>query len=233
MRVAALALAGLLSACGGSGDGPASAPTNVSVVAHDTYVTVSFDQQPGYTYWIFSAAADSITRDNYLQFPSARLTWPATSPQVISGLTNGTTYSFIINATKGGSQAGPASASISAVPRIAGVNWTAGTAISGVNVRGLAYGYANYIAVGNGGAIYKTADKGTTWTATTSNVTDDLYGAVTGSSLVMAVGAGGKVLTTTDATTWTVQTNAATTATLYGVTYGSAKYVAEIGRAHV
>ena len=208
-RLFALALVALLAACG-SGSAPDEVPTGVTAVPGDGYVTVSWESKPGYTYWVFSAAADSITRDNYLNYPSARITKDAVSPQIIAALANGTRYSFIVNATEDGSPAGPASASISAMPRLAGSQWTPGASIGSFDLRGLTYWSAKYVAVGTGGAIYTSGD-GLTWTAATASATTTaLNAAAVSSAMAIAVGDSGTIVTSTDAATWTARTSGVT-----------------------
>lgn len=222
---AAIAAAGLLLSCGGNEDkAPQGVPTGFAVEAGDTSVVVTWDQKPGLTYWVFSAAAPSITRDNYRDFPSARITQPATSPQLITGLTNGTTYSFLINATENGSSAGPSTVSIASVPRLAGGNWTLGPALpADINAISLATG--GYVAVGAGGLLYTRESKiGAAWVAGTSGVTSSLNSAAAlGQTIV--VGDGGVILTSTDAKTWTARTSG-TTVRLNGVVAGLGTFLA-------
>lgn len=219
------AAAALLLSCGGNEDkAPQGVPTGFAVQPGDTSVVVTWDQKPGLTYWIFSAAAPSITRDNYRDYPAARITQPATSPQLITGLTNGTTYSFLINATENGSAAGPSTASIAAVPRLAGGTWTLGTALpADINAISLATG--GYLAVGAGGLLYTRESKiGADWVAGTSGVSTALNGAAAlGQTIV--VGDGGVILTSTDAKTWTARTSG-TTVRLNGVVAGLGAFLA-------
>jgi len=224
-RAAALAATALLLSCGSDNTdkAPKSAPTGFAVSAGDSSAVVTWDMQPGLTYWIFSAAAPSITRDNFNQFAAARITQPATSPQLITGLVNGTTYSFLINATDSGSAAGPATASIAVVPRLAGSSWTA-IAPLGADLNAIGFGSAKYVAVGAGGAVFtRGAGLADTWTAATSGVTENLNG-VAGGGLLVAVGDSGTVITSGDATAWTARTSG-TTARLNSVLFGQFAYV--------
>jgi len=221
----AIAAAALLMSCGGNEDkAPQGVPTGFAVQSGDTSAVVTWDQKPGLTYWIFSAAAPSITRDNYREFPAARITQPATSPQLITGLTNGTTYSFLINATENGGAAGPSTASIAVVPQLAGGTWTLGTALPGdINAISLATG--GYVAVGAGGLLYTREPKiDAAWVAGTSGVTTSLNAAAA-LGLTIAVGDGGVILTSTDAKTWTARTSG-TTARLNGVVAGLGTFLA-------
>mgnify|MGYP002778172594 CR=1 FL=1 len=211
LRAAGLAALALLASCGGNSDNaPTAAPSGFSVSPGDSSVVVTWTMEPGQTYWIFSAAAPSITRDNYRNFPAARITQPAVSPQIITGLSNGTTYSFLINATQGGSPSGPSTTSIAAVPRLAGDAWTLGTPLS-VDLNAVGIGGGRYLAVGNGGAIFtRPAAIDGTWTAATSGVTANLNGLAGSGALAVAVGDNGTIISTTNATDWTARTSGTT-----------------------
>jgi hypothetical protein len=220
-----LAALALLASCGNSNsdDAPTAAPTGFAVAPGDTSVVVTWNMEPGLTYWIFSAAAPSITRDNYSRFAGANITQPAVSPQIIGGLANGTTYSFLINATRDGSAAGPATTSIAAVPRRAGETWTVGAPLA-ADLNAVSFFSGRYLAVGNGGALFSsTTGDGGTWTATPSGVTVNLNGIV-GGGLAVAVGDGGTVISSTDGTTWTPQTSGVSTR-LNAITVGQGLFV--------
>jgi hypothetical protein len=225
-RALVLATAALLTACGANDDdAPRTAPTGFAVSAGDTSVVVTWDMEPGLTYWIFSAAAPAITRDNFSQFAAARITQPATSPQLISGLANGTTYSFVINATRGGSAGGPATASIAAVPRLAGGVWTAGAPLA-ADLNAIGFGAGRYLAVGAGGALF-TRGGGvldTVWTAGSTGTSANLNGLVT-AALIVAVGDAGTIVTSSDAVAWTARASG-TGARLNAVAFAVSAYVA-------
>src|SRR5512141_3382684 len=87
MALAALAVAACNGVSGG-GSKP-DAPTNVKVVPGDSSVTVSWDMQSGVEYWIFLAAAPSISTDNWTTLPQARVLRNAVSPQIVANLVNG------------------------------------------------------------------------------------------------------------------------------------------------
>lgn len=205
--VAALSL---LAACGGSksDDAPATAPTGFSVEPADGGVIVRWNQEPGLTYWVFSAEAQSITRDDYNRFPSARITQPAVSPQFIGALTNGRFYAFLVNATQSGSPAGPSTVSLAAQPRPAGDTWTFGAPLSAGDLNavasgGLATGGFKYVAVGAGGSVFtRPAAIDGNWTAASSGVTATLNGLL-GGGVLMAVGDAGTIITSSDGLTWT------------------------------
>lgn len=215
-----------LAACngGGSSGSPAVAPSGITLQAIDSGVIVTWNQDPTLDYWIFSAAAPSITTTNYIQFPDARVQKSVVSPLIISGLTNGTTYSLVMNSTKSGSPAGPASSSFSFVPKIAGVTWTAKTPFATANITsGTAGTAANLVTVGSGGAIYTTTDR-TTWTPRTSTTTNDLKGVAfsAATSSFVAVGANGTIITSSDGVTWTARTSGVSSrlnAVAYAITF--------------
>ncbi len=224
-RAVTLAALALLASCGNSNsdDAPTAAPTGFAVAAGDTSVVVTWDMEPGLTYWVFSAAAPSITRDSYNRFAGAAITQPAVSPQVIGGLVNGTTYSFLVNATRNGSPAGPSTTSIAAVPRLAGDTWTVGAPL-GTDLNALSFFVGKYLAVGNGGALFtSTTGNSGTWTATPTGVTVNLNGVAAG-GVAVAVGDGGTIISSTDAAAWTPQTSGVTTR-LNAITVGSGLFV--------
>lgn len=215
----------LLSACRGSGSS-APAPTNVQVEAGDSSAKVSWDMAPGVEYWIFKAAVPDLTPQSCLPLPECGIIMKAASPTVVSGLVNGTTYSFTINGRRDGGKGGSGSPSVQAVPRLAGSTWIVGTSQGSSALRGITFGSV-FVAAGDGDALFSSTD-GVNWTTLTSPVTGANYKAATyygGNYLV--VGAGGVVLRSSDATaTWPQQTSG-TTNDLYAISnYGAAGYVA-------
>jgi predicted small lipoprotein YifL len=216
----------LLTGCGNKGD-PAPAPADVRVVPGDGSATVSWTMAPGVEYWMFAAVANSVTPQNCNSLTLCRTILNATSPLVVSGLINGTTYSFTVNGRTGGGPGGPGSIPVSTVPRLAGASWTVGTSIGSNDLRGVTYGAAVVavgvvvpvgvvVAVGTQGAMFSSSDGGITWTALTSGVSSDLNAAVYG-GIYMAAGAGGAMLSSSDAITWT-SLNSATPNNIYALT---------------
>lgn len=114
------------------------------------------------------------------------------------------------------------------------VTWDAGTAVGSAGMRSLARGTGGtYIAVGDGGVIYKNTASGitgtTAWTAQTSNTSSNLYGVSYVNSTFIAVGAGGVLLTSDDnGDTWIVQTSN-TTNDLYQVAYDDVSTYVAVG----
>jgi len=84
---------------------------------------------------------------------------------------------------------------------------------------GLVSGAAVYVAVGNGGKIFTSADF-ITWTAATSPTGNNLYNVSTPNGVFVATGANGTLLTSADASTWTPQ-NSNTPNALRSATYGT------------
>jgi len=221
--LATLAAALVLAGCGKPG-APADPPGDVAVVAGDRRFTVTWTMVPNVEYWLFYAPANVITQDNWDTLPGAILVRPAVSPTVITGLANGTTYSFMIDGRIDSGPAGTATPSTSVVPRAAGADWTQGTSLGGMQLRGLAYG-AVFVAVGDGGEIFSSAD-GAAWTAQTSPVVGTaLNAALYYGGNYLAAGAAGTIVRSTDAVTWTSLTPA-TGEDLYALTTSGIVYLA-------
>ncbi|MCX7175141.1 MAG: hypothetical protein NT159_14715 [Proteobacteria bacterium] len=227
--LAAFVLAGCLGGAFNLGSS-ANPPADVTLVAGDSSVTVSWTMAPNVQYWIFSAPADSITTDNWTKLSGGKATINAVSPQVVSGLSNDLKYSFTINARVDGGPGGPGSASVSVVPRLAGAKWSVGKPLAN-DLRGTAFGTI-FVAVGARGALYSSPDFNSwtpvTWTPLTNPLTSlpDLNAVTYGISSYIVAGAGGAVLLSTDAITWTAQ-NSGTANNLYTlVSNGSTLFVA-------
>ena len=177
-----------LAACGGGGD-KADAPVGgITATPGNGQVTITWTAVPGVEYWVaYAANASAIDMSN---LPANHL-WVTnvTSPYVLTGLTNGVTYAFAMNARTNGGPGGPQTASKTAVPRMAGISgsWLAGTALTNPPsspattlpaLRGLTYDGTNFVAVGDAGSIYKSTD-GAAWTG--------VAGANTGTNNLSAV----------------------------------------------
>jgi hypothetical protein len=210
-RLGALLLCALLVSCGGKG-GPAAAPSSgATAAAGDSQVTVTWTPDPGVQYWLWYVAGSSINSANPTTTPGHLTVINVTSPYVLTGLTNGTTYSFTVNGRVDGGPGGPGTPSVSAVPRPAGVTWTAGGAMGVGDMHGLAFatptgGSATYVAAGNAGAIYTSADA-LTWTAVTSGTASALNAVVFTLGQFISVGAAGTIVKSTDSVTWTASTS--------------------------
>ena len=220
----------IVAACGGGlGGGSAeSPPADVKVVAGDGGVTVSWTMQSGVEYWVFSAASSGISPESWASLPQARVVRNATSPQIIAGLTNGTTYSFTVNARSSGGPGGSGSTSISVVPRLAGLQWNQGLPLASTNLKGLGYVLLTspgvFVTVGAAGTAFASVDA-INWTAVNSAVTTDLNAVAFGGGKWVAVGAGGITTNSVDASTWTTSASG-TTNDLYALTVGANGVVA-------
>src|SRR5882672_4969890 len=112
LRVIALASVVAVAGCHRQADAPGDAPSNLKVEPGEGRVTVSWDQQPGLTYWIFFQAGGTVTA----AAPGVPLIFDVHSPQVVAGLTNGVQYAFVMNATNQDSPGGPSTPEVLAVP---------------------------------------------------------------------------------------------------------------------
>ena len=115
-RAALLVLAAsalVISGCGGGGSSTPpkpAAPTGVTATPGDTQVSVTWTAVAGATsYNVYYGTSTGVTA------ATGTLVENVTSPADVSGLTNGTTYYFIVTAVNGGGES-DASAEVSAVP---------------------------------------------------------------------------------------------------------------------
>src|SRR6266480_1174293 len=223
LRVIALASLVALAGCHRQADAPSDAPTGLKVEEGDGQVTVSWDQQPGLTYWIFFQAGSTVTA----AAPGVPLIFDAQSPRIVFPLTNATQYAFVMNATNHDSKAGPSTPVALAVPRLAGAKWTSGAALGAQNLNGVAYGPTTnrIVTVGNsvpgtpptptifaGDFNYTSANPPgvTAWTPPTSipaGFVSDLSAVMFSGSQFIALGTDGSILTSADGNTWILSTN--------------------------
>jgi len=213
LKLLSLMLAIAVSSCGGGSS--ADPPTGFVATAGGGQVTLTWNATPGVSYWLlYSATSSAIDMKN----PPASHTWvtPVTSPYVVTGLTNGTTYAFAIDGRVGGGAGGTQTATIFAVPRPAGsgtwsggvASWIAATGTtppSTLDVTSVMYGVNSssvydYMAVtssnnGGTGTIYYSTD-GQTWTqdgaAIAQNYTASMYFSY--ASRFLAASSGGNYL---------------------------------------
>ena len=206
-KVAAVISSVLMAACGG-GDSATPPVGGLTLDPGDGQVTVSWAATAGVEYWLGYLAASSVSLAS-----GSPHTWVTnvSSPYTVTGLTNGTTYSFAMNGRTNGGPGGASTASVSTVPRTGGVTWTAGSATGTANLRSVAYGTAsdatvNYVAVGDGGAMYR-GTTGAAWTTVTTGPTINFRAALYTLSKFIAAGAGGNIYYSTDIATWTAATS--------------------------
>lgn len=228
----------ILTACGGGTSTKPEPPVGgLSVSAGDSEVTITWKETPGVEYWIFASPnSPNLTLSTWLATLGSTYRLKVTSPFIVTGLTNGTPYSFFITGRINGGPGSDATPTVIATPRLAGIEWTPGVTLNTGAKTALTYGnyldattntyIYKYIAAGNGGRLFNASDIGT-WTALTSPVTADLNAAefVPTMSRFMAVGAGGKIVTSPDSQTWTEGTSV-TTENLNAIATGGSMVVA-------
>jgi hypothetical protein len=211
---AIFSIAAVLNACNSGSGSSAEAPPDLSAAAGDARVTLTFTQAPGVEYWLFYAPVAGVTTSNWASLNGRAIT-RISSPYTLSGLVNGTTYSFTINGRKDGGPGGPGSPTQTAIPRLAGAVWSVGTPLGTTSLNAVATGVltTNSVAnnttvtVGAGGVIF-SAIGGEKTTARTNPVgVTDLNGVAYGSLGYVAVGAAGTILFSADAITWAAQTS--------------------------
>ena len=208
----------LLAACGGSSTPSTPAPPvgGLSVVAGDSQVTVSWKETPGVEYWIFAAPNNpNLSLNNWLATSGSTYRLKVTSPYAVTGLTNGTPYSFFMTGRTNNGPGGAATPTVAATPRLAGSEWTSASTLNTGTPTGMTYGsyldiasntvLNTYLAVGNGGKIFRTADLNT-WTAITPVVNVNLHAAEYSFTKFIAVGEGGTILYSSDSKIWTPAT---------------------------
>ena len=215
-RALLLSLVSLVAACGGRG-GPADPPTGLTVTAGDGQVVLSWNATAGVEYWLPYAPQSAFNSPDFTTTAGLRWVTKVTSPYVFSGLINGQTYTFALDGRIGNGKGGPLSQVFTLTPRYAGSVWNSDAAFPNpVPMRGIAWGLASdthsyYLAAGEGGALYKSANDVTssslTWTAiTSSNITSHLNAAIYTLGQFIVVGDGGTVSASVDLASWTTST---------------------------
>jgi hypothetical protein len=177
---------------------------------------VSWKETPGVEYWIFAAPnTPNLSLDNWLATSGSTYRLKVTSPYVVTGLTNGTPYSFFMTGRTNSGPGGDATPTVAATPRLAGSEWTSSSTVNTGTPTGLTYGsyldvasntvLYTYVAVGNDGKMFRAADFNT-WTAITPVVNVNLHAAEYSFAKFIAVGAGGTILYSSDSKIWTQST---------------------------
>ncbi|MGV0960891.1 MAG: WD40/YVTN/BNR-like repeat-containing protein [Limnohabitans sp.] len=213
-RALLLTLLSLVAACGGRG-GPADPPAGFTVTAGDGQVVVRWDMTAGVDYWLPYAPQAAFNSPDFTTTSGLRWVTQVTSPYVLTGLTNGQTYTFALNGRTGSGKGGDLTVPVTLAPRVAGSVWQTGGVLTGA-VRGITWGAASdtvsyYLAAGDGGALYKSTNDGTSsglsWTPITgSGLTSPLNAAIYTLSKFIVVGNGGTVSSSADLATWTTST---------------------------
>ena len=240
--VAALAAALVLLSVGCGNGEPAPAPTGLAVSAGEASATVSWDMTDGVEYWLFfgpSSIAPTTTSSmqGWFGLPGGNVLLKATSPYVVTGLPDGLSYSFSVNARTNGGPGGPGSTAVTVTPRIAGTSWLAGSTVPATtDLRSVTFGATTgttttvpvntYVAAGTGGAIYSSLD-GATWSAVNGASSRNINAAAYFGTFKL-VGDDGLVLLSSDAASWTAQTSG-TTQNLYAIASNSLNLNVAVG----
>ena len=237
MLLFALLASVLIAGCGSSGNSADAPVGGLVVVPGDGIITVSWATEPGVDYWLFYAPATSISTSNWTMITGSKSVINVSSPYVATGLSNGTVYSFTLDARTKGGPGGAGTPSVSAIPRLAGTAtvaspapWTAGpsgagTVLGASDLRGVMLG-TQYVAVGAAGLMFSSID-GITWNALTSPVSSNLNAAAY-AGIYTAVGDGGVILYSIDVANWTAAASSGkvTTNKLLGLGTGAGRVVA-------
>ena len=102
LRCLILIVSLLLAACSTTKDVPPSSPSNVTIQAQDSQIVISWNSVDGATsYNIYLASEADVNKTNYQSKTAGQKVTDASSPHTVSGLTNGTTYYFVVTALKG------------------------------------------------------------------------------------------------------------------------------------
>ena len=134
---------------------PGNAPANVQAFNGDRAITVTWDQEPGKTYYLFYAQTSSATRDNILNQPESRVFSAIRSPFTFIVASNDKPYTLLMNATEGTSKAGPSSAPITVTPRIAGNAWIQGAGnLAMDDIRSVSFGLNRFVLTGDDGGLF-------------------------------------------------------------------------------
>jgi hypothetical protein len=232
-RLVVLFLALSLAACLNQPSAPAGAPANFSVTAGENRAVLKWDNVPGLTYWVYYKAGSGVTTGDHDYIGTG-----FTSPAVITGLANGTQYAFIVNASNNGSKTGPATAVMTATPRLLGpaVPWTVGTPLSGNALNSVAFNSSYYVAVGDGANVFTAPHSYTSTGGVTawSQVTSLPFGAGTNLSSVIhdgsefvVLGDDGSITISGDLVNWIARTAIAGAPPMNALAYaGGPVYIA-------
>lgn len=238
-RYSALLLSVLVAACGGKGSpaDPPTDLTVQSI--GDTQVTLNWTAQPGVQYWVLCAPGTAIdtvhwpntSTNSYntagdggvsiYNGDTSLANQLVTPPFNVTGLRNDVTYSFTVNGRTNKGPAGVPATPVTNMPRLAGGNWSSfGSVANAANIRAVTYGFVPspldsinraqlFVAVGDGGAVYTSADNQRSWTVQTLPTTavgQQLNDVTYTSGRFIAIGNAGTIVYSTDGVTWAAAT---------------------------
>ncbi|PUE35921.1 hypothetical protein [Limnohabitans sp. Jir72] len=220
-RVFLLILVSLVAACGGRG-GPADPPSGFTVTPGDGQVVISWNMTSGVEYWLPYAPQAAFDSTDFTKTVGLRWLTNVSSPYVLTGLTNGQTYTFALNGRTGTGKGGALTQALTVMPRTAGTSWSPGSGITlpTDDLRGITSGTASdgvsyFLAAGSTGTLYKSSNDvtsaGLVWTPSGS-VAGHLNSAIYAFSKFIVVGDDGTdahtalVSSSADLSTWTTST---------------------------
>lgn len=235
VRTLAAVLFVFLVGCKVQTSAPTTAPTNLAATAGENRVVLAWDYDPSLSYWVYYKAGTSVSTSDH-----DRVQAGVTSPLVISGLTNDTQYAFIIAASHNDSAAGPATAVVTATPRLLSPStpWTVGTPLTSNDLNAIALDTTHYVAVGDGpeawyaGHHYASTGGVYAWHKTTAlpaDLTANLVSVIADGARFVALAADGSTVISTDAITWTTADTIAGAPAMHAIAYGSGPAYVAVG----
>ncbi|MEK7738077.1 MAG: hypothetical protein AAB319_10030, partial [Pseudomonadota bacterium] len=112
LLVVVLATAISVSGCLNTGSSAPPPTSGLTLAPGDGRITVSWEMAPGVEYWLFYAPASSISTTNWTSVAGGRALINVTSPLLLTGVANGLTYAFTVNARIDGGPGGAGAPSV-------------------------------------------------------------------------------------------------------------------------